>query len=329
MADGPAINGVEDRKAEDFFDAENESKINELTQRLKSLELERADLVRGSDESKGRVQNLLAEIERLRSEAAVSREKFNKMEKEIELAEEGQRAMESVAKRAAELETEVSRLQHDLISAMSEGGEANKEVAELKTLVEEKGKRVDGLEREMEILKKGKAESEMKVRDLERKIGILEVRETEGKSEKLRVEMELKEKIGEKEKEIGELKDKVESLESTLKREALQLEKWKKEKSCADDALNESEKKVNEMGSKLLDLQGELERAENVISELKERAMETINGTINGLTGITGVCDKGLKVQWPLVAVGSAGAVAVMAATAYICYTRYARHARN
>ncbi|KAK4787814.1 hypothetical protein SAY86_011647 [Trapa natans] len=326
MADEPAINGVEDRDAEDFFDAENEAKIDELTQKLKFLELERADLVRGSDESKERIQELLVEIERLKSESAVSVDKIERMEKEIELAEEGQRAMDYVVKRAAELETEVSRLQHDFVSAMSEGEQSNKEIAELKTLEEEKGKRVDRLEKEIVFLKKDKAESEMKVRDLERKIGILEVRETEGKSEKLRVEMELKEKIGEKEKEIGELKYKIESLESLVKREALQLEKWKKEKSCADNAVKEWQKKATEMESKLLDLQGDLEGAEKVISEMKERAAETINGTINGLRGITDADDKGWKVQWPLLAVGSTGAVAVVAAMAYICY---ARHARN
>ncbi|KAK4796260.1 hypothetical protein SAY86_028586 [Trapa natans] len=326
MADEPAFNGVEDRDAEDFFDAENEGKINELTQKIKSLELDRADLVRGNDESKERIQVLLVEIERLKSEAAVSVGKFERMEKEIELAEEGQRAMDSIMKRAAELETEVSRLQHDLISVMSEGEEYNKEIAELKTLEEEKGKRVVGLEKEIEILKKDKTESEVKARDLERKIGILEVRETEGKREKLRVEMELEEKIGEKEKEVGELKDKIESLEWIVKREALQLEKWKKNESCADNALKESQKKENEMGSKLLDLQGELEQAEKVISEMKERATENINGTINGLRGITDADEKGSRVQWPLVAVGSTGAVAVVAAMAYICYVRHARN---
>lgn len=326
MSDGVAINVVEDQKAEDSFDTGDEAKVNEMTQKLKSLELERADLVRGSDETKERIRELLDEIERLKSEEASMGEKLERMETEIELAEEGKRAMESIVKRAVELETEVSRLQHDLISTMSEGEEANKEIAELKTVVDEKGQRVEVLEIELENLKTGRAESEMKVRDLERKIGVLEVREIEGKSEKLRVERELKEKIGEKEKEITELKDKVESLEVVVRREALELEKLKKEKSGLDESLWESEKKAKVMESKLLDLQGQLVRAEKVISELKVHAMDTINGTVDGLRGIADEGGKGLKMQWPLVTVGSTGAVAVVAAVAYICY---ARHARN
>lgn len=326
MSDGVAINVVEDQKAEDSFDTGDKAKVNEMTQKLKSLELERADLVRGSDETKERIRELLDEIERLKSEEASMGEKLERMETEIELAEEGKRAMESIVKRAVELETEVSRLQHDLISTMSEGEEANKEIAELKTVVDEKGQRVEVLEIELENLKTGRAESEMKVRDLERKIGVLEVREIEGKSEKLRVERELKEKIGEKEKEITELKDKVESLEVVVRREALELEKLKKEKSGLDESLWESEKKAKVMESKLLDLQGQLVRAEKVISELKVHAMDTINGTVDGLRGIADEGGKGLKMQWPLVTVGSTGAVAVVAAVAYICY---ARHARN
>ncbi|KAK4770156.1 hypothetical protein SAY87_030688 [Trapa incisa] len=323
MADEAAINDVVDQ---DFFDTGNEDKVNELAQKLKSLELERAGLVRGSDENNERIRELLDEIERLKSEEASRRDKFERMEREIELAEDGERAMESIAKRAVELETEVARLQHDLISVTSEGEEASKELAELRTVVEEKGQKVEVLELELENLKTGRAEGEMKVRDLERKIGVLEVKEIEGKSDKLRLERELMENIGEKEKVITELKEKMESLEVIARREALKLEKLKKEKSDMDVALRESEKKCKDMESKLHDLQGELERAEKVIGQLKETSMDTINGTVGGLREIIDVGSKGSKVQWPLLAVGSTGTVAVVAALAYICY---AKHVRN
>ncbi|KAK4787100.1 hypothetical protein SAY86_010933 [Trapa natans] len=323
MADEAAINDVVDQ---DFFDTGNEDKVNELAQKLKSLELERAGLVRGSDENNERIRELLDEIERLKSEEASRRDMFERMEREIELAEEGERAMELIAKRAVELETEVARLQHDLISVTSEGEEASKELAELRTVVEEKGQKVEVLELELENLKTGRAEGEMKVRDLERKIGVLEVKEIEGKSEKLRLERELRENIGEKEKVITELKEKMESLEVIARREALKLEKLKKEKSDMDVALRESEKKCKDMESKLHDLQGELERAEKVIGQLKETSMDTINGPVGGLREIIDVGSKGSKVQWPLLAVGSTGTVAVVAALAYICY---AKHVRN
>ncbi|KAK4743650.1 hypothetical protein SAY87_009962 [Trapa incisa] len=326
MEDETGIDGVVGQKTEDFFDTGNEAKVNEMVQKLESLEMERAGLVRVSDESKERVRELLDEIERVKSEEASRREKFDRMEREIELADEGKRAMESIVKRAVELETEVARLQHDLISAMSEGEENGKELAELRIVVEEKGQKVERLELELENLKTGRSESEMKVRDLERKIGVLEVKEIEGKSEKLRLERELEEKIREKEKKIIELKDKVEGLEVVARKEALELEKLKKEKCGMDEALRESEKKGKDMESKLHDLQEEMERAEKVIGELKECAMDTINGTLGGLRGITDVGSKGSKVQWPLVAVGSTATVALVAALAYICCAKLVRN---
>ena len=53
----------------------------------------------------------------------------------MEEAEERKKALDAVAARASQLETEVSRLQHDLIAAMSEGEEANGEITELKKLM--------------------------------------------------------------------------------------------------------------------------------------------------------------------------------------------------
>ncbi|KAG2403206.1 uncharacterized protein HKW66_Vig0184920 [Vigna angularis] len=71
----------------------------------------------------------------------------------------------------ADLETDVARLQHDLISKMAATEEARADASELrKNLREKKG--------------------EVRIRDLERKIGVLETKEIEEKNKKIRFEEE-------------------------------------------------------------------------------------------------------------------------------------------
>lgn len=77
------------------------------------------------------------------------------------------------------------------------------------------------------------------------------------------------------------------------------------------------------MELKVFGLQNEVEEAEKVISGLKEKAVDAINGTVNGIraTVIDGQ-NKGLKLDWPVVAAGSTGAIALAAAVAYVIYVR-------
>ncbi|KAJ0083427.1 hypothetical protein Patl1_31155 [Pistacia atlantica] len=125
---------------------------------------------------------------------------------EIEVSEEDKKVFESIAARAIELETEVSRLQHDMITAISEGDEASAESE--------------------------KVDSEKKVRELERKVGTLKVKELEEKCKRWKVEKksvegslkeseskskEIEAKISELEKEIDEAKTVISGLkEKTL-----------------------------------------------------------------------------------------------------------------
>lgn len=322
MADEAIVNGASDPEVENPHRADRsgtDSEVNDLTLKLKLLELEKFNLSRENDEAKERVGELVAEIEKLRSEDGEMRAKLEKMEREVELGEEGKRAMESIVKRAMDLEIEVSRLQHDLISAMSDADEANKEVAELRSAAEEKGRRIEGLEREVDGLKNGRAESDIRVRELERKIGALEVRESEARSEKVRAERELREKVEEKEREISGLKEKIGDLEARIVKVLSELQSSKNEKMGAEDALKKSEEKAKEMESKLVELQGELEQAEKVIGGLRDKTAETINGRREIVDAIE---DKGSKLQWPVVAAGSTGAIVVAAAVAYVCYGR-------
>lgn len=243
MADEANVNGVSDPEVEDPHPADQrgvDSEVNDLTLKLKLLELEKFNLLRENDETKERVGELMAEIEKLRSGEGEVRAKLEKMEREVDLAEDGKRAMESIVKRAADLEIEVSRLQHDL----NDADDASKEVAKLRSAAEEKDRIIEGLEREVEGFKIGRAESDTKVRELERKIGALEVR----------AEMELRDKVEETEREISGLKEKI--------------------------------------------------------------------GVCKARIATDSIEDKGSKLQWPVVAAGSTGAIVVAAAVAYVCYSR-------
>ncbi|KAF8010579.1 hypothetical protein BT93_J1271 [Corymbia citriodora subsp. variegata] len=322
MADEAIVNGVADPVVENPTPTDQRgvnSEVNDLTLKLKLLELEKFNLLRENDETKERVGELMAEIEKLRRDDGEMRAKLEKMGREAELAEDGKRAMESIVARAADLEIEVSRLQHDLISAMNDADEANKEVAGLRSAAEEKAQRVEGLEREVDGLKNARAESDIKVRELERKIGALEIRESEVRSEKVRAEVELKEKVEEKEGEISGLKEKIGDLEARIVKVGSELQSSKNEKMGMEDALKKSEEKAKEMESKLVELQSELEQAEKVISGLKDKAAETINGRREIIDAIE---DKAPKLQWPVMAAGSTGAIVVAAAVAYVCYSR-------
>lgn len=276
MADEAIVNGVSDPEVEDPHPADPrafDSEVNDLTMKLKLLELEKFNLLRENDETKERVWELVAEIEKLRSSEGEVRAKLEKMEREVEQAEEGKRAMESIVRRTADLEIEVSRLQHDL----NDADETSKEVANWRSAAEEKDRIIEGLQREAEGFKIGRAESDVRVRELERKIGAFEVRESEARVEKVRAEKELRDKVEEKDREISGLKETIGVLESRIATVEGELRKSNNEKKAAEDALNKCRKKAKEMESKL---------------------------------------------QWPVVAAGSTGAIVVAAAVAYVYCSR-------
>ncbi|XP_031257317.1 peroxisomal and mitochondrial division factor 2 [Pistacia vera] len=108
ILNGVASTETENQTAESFYDLGQDNKIAELTRKTEALEEENREM----------------------------KERIKKLTIEIEGSEEDKRVFESIAARAVELETEVSRLQHDLITAMSEGDEASAEVAELKRVWE-------------------------------------------------------------------------------------------------------------------------------------------------------------------------------------------------
>jgi len=312
VINGVASDGVDDQTGERFYDldqrGDNDARVSDLSKKIESLEIEKLQLVHENTETKERIKKLTAEIEELKNDYAWKNEKLGEMENEIERSNEAKKALEVIAARAVELESDVSRLQHDLISAVSDGEEANKEVIELK--------------REVESLKKEKLESEKRVRELERKVGVLEVKEIEEKSKKVRIEEEMRERIDEKEREIGGFRKKVEDLESLIAKKGGELEKWMREKLGLEALVRESEEKAKSVELKFFGLQKEVEEAEKVISGLKEKAVDAINGSVDGIRARVGGENKGLNLDWPVVAAGSTGAIAFAAAVAYVIYVR-------
>ncbi|PQQ09840.1 peroxisomal and mitochondrial division factor 2 [Prunus yedoensis var. nudiflora] len=229
MADEKTVEIIDDQ-TEAFYDADQTA---EMGRKVKGLEREKLQLERENKESNEKIKELTTEIEKLKRGEKDTKEKLREMELEVERNDEGKNVLESVANRAMELETEVSRLQQDLISAMAEVEEANNEVAELKRVLGEKGAKIDRLEKELESLKKAKAESEKWVRELERKIGFLEVKETEEKSKRIRVEEEMRERLDGKENELSLFKKKIEELESVITKNGVELGKKVKETSMS------------------------------------------------------------------------------------------------
>ncbi|KOM34696.1 hypothetical protein LR48_Vigan02g084600 [Vigna angularis] len=95
--------------------------------------------------------------------------------------------------------------------------EVRADASELRKDLGEKESLVESLEKELTALKKVKAEGKVRVRDLKRKIGVLETKEIEERNKRMRFEEEMRDKIDEKEKEINGFKQKLVELEKTGK----------------------------------------------------------------------------------------------------------------
>ncbi|MED6217912.1 hypothetical protein PIB30_022052 [Stylosanthes scabra] len=296
MAEDSFTNGVDERS------------------RIEALERERDDLASESEERKEQIKKLTMEIEGLRSDGDEMKEKILAMEKELEQSRDATKAASAIAARAADLETELARLQHDSISDMSAAEESRAEAFELRKLLSEKESKVESLERELESLKKEKSEAELKIRDLEKKIGALENNDVDERSKWTRVEEELREKIQEKEKEVLELGQKIKEAVNSKKSE---MEEWVKEKLSLQEALKGSEERAKSLESIVARLREEAGETEDLIRGLNQRVVEAVNGGVNGngVVAREGKVVKGLNVQWPVVAAGST----VVAAAAVIC----------
>ncbi|CAN1228958.1 Peroxisomal and mitochondrial division factor 1 [Linum perenne] len=122
------------------------------------------------------------------------------------------------------------------------------------------------MEVKLEEAKKEKADYEKRVRELERKVGVLE-----------------------KDKELAKYRKNVEDLEKEL---AMKAEK--------EERLIVSENRTKDLESKMMEMQKQAEEAEKVIVGMKQRAVDTINGFDSEDSE-----DKEFIVHWPVVVAGS------------------------
>ncbi|KAF2290610.1 hypothetical protein GH714_014691 [Hevea brasiliensis] len=258
-------NGIEgendDQTGESFYDVDERENEAKLKQKIEVLEKEKFLLANENGKIKNQMRQLTVEIDSLRSGELELKLRLEAVGKEMEQSDESKRALDSIANRAVQLETEVSRLQHDLITSMSEGEEANAAISELKSI------------------------------------------------------------LGEKEVKLEELKQEKVETEKKYKNKFLELENEVAKKEGWEDKLKASEEKVRDMEEKMAKLQKDAEEARKVVGGLKKRTVDAVNGIrVDSLDNES----KGLKMQWPVLAVGSTGAIAVAAAVVYVCYARRA-----
>ncbi|XP_015949957.1 peroxisomal and mitochondrial division factor 2-like [Arachis duranensis] len=248
------------------------------------------------------------------------------MEKELEQSRDATKAASVIAARAAELETELARLQHDSISDLRAAEETMAEAVELMKLLPEMESKVKLMEREVKFLKKDKSKSEEKIRNSEKKIGALEKKDIDERNKWTSVEEELREKIQEKENEVLELGQKTKEVESFANSKSSDMEEWVKEKLSLQEALKKSEEREKSLELFVARLKEEAGVAENMIIGLNQK-VDTVNGGVNGNRVIARDEKrvKGLNVQWPVVAAGST----VVAAAAVIWFYFWLIHENN
>ncbi|XP_015944428.1 peroxisomal and mitochondrial division factor 2-like [Arachis duranensis] len=248
------------------------------------------------------------------------------IKKELEQSRDATKAASAIAARAAELETELARLQHDSISDMKVAEETMAEAAALRKLLLEMESKVKLLEREVEFLKKDKSKSEEKIRDLEKKIGALEKKDVDERNKWTRVEEELREKIQEMEKKVLKLGQKTKEVESFANSKRSDMEEWIKEKLSLQEALKKFKEREKSLELFVARLKVEAGVVENVIRGLNQK-VDTVNGVVNG-DGVIARVEKGVKglnVQWPVVVAGST----VVAATVVIWFYFWLIHENN
>ncbi|KAF3664395.1 putative protein MEI2-like 2-like [Capsicum annuum] len=293
MADDTVTNG------EVFDDASVEIAVDEtadasaktsvaLKQKISALEQEKTQLLHENDVIKQRIGKLKSSIEESESEKKELQVKTDKFESE-------NKALGSVAARAHELEGEVSKLQHDLITAMNDLEGSNKELSGVKSALEglksmenEKSVKLDAVESERNLL-----------------LTKLEKLEASGNNQKEEVEG--------KEEEIRGLKKHIEELEGLV----VNNEEWEKEKKELHMVKEELEKRVKDMIEKAAALEKKLVEKERIITE------RLADSNINGIPiGDDKVGFFGGEVNFPLVAGSSLVAVAVVGVIWYLRYGR-------
>ncbi|XP_010273382.1 PREDICTED: peroxisomal and mitochondrial division factor 2-like [Nelumbo nucifera] len=350
MADEEIVNSVasdvngkgpEKESLDSKRDLDLDKKVSELNRRIEVLEQEKSGLLRDKGENDEKIKLLTEEIEGFKRNQEDMEVRLGEMQRQIDESGEDKKALQVIAARAAELETEVFRLQHDLSSSMSESEEALRELQEVKDAYEElkqsnlhKESMVKALEMEkvclleridgeVGVLKKAKAENEGRILYLEEKLSMVEAKEAKNREESNKIEGEAMVKISEQEIKILQLLNEVKGLEANIANKSLDLVKLEKEKDeieaakrSLEEALSQSKEKIKEKEAQVSQLQQELLSSNNFVMELKNRETACKSSMVDAENG-----SKCIKLQWP-TAVASTGTLAAAAALFYLSYAK-------
>uniref|UniRef100_A0A3Q7IC65 Uncharacterized protein n=1 Tax=Solanum lycopersicum TaxID=4081 RepID=A0A3Q7IC65_SOLLC len=196
MADENAANGdvFDDAvEIEGEEDSDAALKTAPLTHKIAALEQENNQLFRENQVIKEKMEKSKHSIEEIQNEKVELQKKAKKFESD-------NNALGPVAGRAAELEGEQSRLQHDLITSLNDLEESNSELSKLKL--------------DLEGLKSSDNEKRVKLEtvETERNLLLVKLNKLEVSEKDHRAEGEVKEK------EIRGLKNQLEDLKATVKK---------------------------------------------------------------------------------------------------------------
>ncbi|XP_073155139.1 peroxisomal and mitochondrial division factor 2-like [Henckelia pumila] len=289
MADETTINGELSDHRELEISGDNSAKISGLTLKVSDLEQENDKINQQNKEYKQQIEELEDSVKVLGNEN-------DEFQKQVSKVDTENKALGAVVARAAELEADVSRLQHDLVSTMSDLQETTAELSDMRS--EMAG--ITQREEEKDVM--------LEAIDKERNLLVSKVENLEGVGSSMRNELEWKGK------QVGDLKKRVEELETTLA-SSKNLEKLK----------NDLEKTVEKMKVEISVLESCLNEKEKMISayEVKERAVvDAVNGGIER-DGAVRVGKKGFfgdssQKDWLLVAGSVFSAIVVVGVAFHI-----------
>ncbi|KAJ4959292.1 hypothetical protein NE237_026403 [Protea cynaroides] len=236
--------------------------------------------------------------------------------------------------------------EHNLVSSVKESDEAtaklwklkdaldelkqnniNKEV-KIEELEKEKASLLERMEREVVELKKSKSASEIRNRELEEKLSLMEAMEIDNRNQGSKREEEAKAKTSEKDGKILQLQKAIKGLESKVVEDSSALQKLKNEKDeiekhkyYLEKAMEHSQEKLMEIEAKANRLESELESSEKSVGNFKEQN-DNYTAMATDLDAADAEKDsKGMRLQWQM-AVACTG---IVAATATLLYLSFAR----
>ncbi|XP_073061034.1 peroxisomal and mitochondrial division factor 2-like [Primulina eburnea] len=293
MADKTTVSGGLSGHSEVEISGDNSAEISGLSLKFSDLEQE-------NDKIKQQKKEYKRQMEEFKDCVKVLSNDNDELKKQVNKVETENNALGAVVARAAELETDVSRLQHDLVSTMSDLQETIAELSDMKS--------------EMAGIKQREEEKDVKMEAIETEINLLvyKVENLEGVESSVRNELEGKER---------EIRD--------LKKRAVELETMVGSSKNLDKLKNDLEKTVEKMKVEISVLESFLDEKEKMISayQVKERtSVDGVNGGIEGdgavRGGKNGFFGDSSQKYWLLVAGSTFSAIGVVGVVCYIHASR-------